>query len=341
MGHTYAQLDAGFGIGTTTAHRYVAEAVELLAALAPGLTDTVRTASAKAYLILDGTLLPIDRIAADRPFYSGKHRKHGMNVQIIADPFGRLLWASPALPGAVHDIRAAREHRIVDALAEAGTPCWADKGIPRRRRIMLGTMGTGKTGTRPGTAQRSRNPPDTTALNGAVGGNRRPSERRGCQVNPPEPAARCRTPDGRVRTVGLGRLDEHGRHYVLGRLKRTSSAAASTSAPPKSNTHRAHIRSGRRGLRLGARPGPGRTAVRLRRAGHRRARPFAARSHHPPAGPWPGPPQASRAASRRERHLGPTGKVCCRTPTARAIRSMIPSRSEACPRDSERAAGPS
>lgn len=25
----------------------------------------------KAYLILDGTLLPIDRIAADRPFYSG------------------------------------------------------------------------------------------------------------------------------------------------------------------------------------------------------------------------------------------------------------------------------
>ncbi len=30
MGHTYAQLDAGFGIGTTTAHRYVAEAVGLL-----------------------------------------------------------------------------------------------------------------------------------------------------------------------------------------------------------------------------------------------------------------------------------------------------------------------
>lgn len=130
MGHTYAQLAAGFDIGTTTAYRYVTEAVELLAALAPGLTDVVRTASAKAYLILDGTLLPIDRIAADRPFYSGKHKRHGMNVQAIADPFGRLLWASPALPGAVHDIRAAREHGIIDALAEAGAgiPCWADKG---------------------------------------------------------------------------------------------------------------------------------------------------------------------------------------------------------------------
>ncbi|WP_369275805.1 IS5 family transposase [Streptomyces sp. R11] len=128
MGHTYAQLAAGFGVGTTTAYRYVTEAVELLAALAPSLADAVRTASAKAFVILDGTLLPIDRIAADRPFYSGKHKKHGMNVQVVADPFGRLLWASPALPGAVHDVRAAREHGIIDALAEVGIKCWADKG---------------------------------------------------------------------------------------------------------------------------------------------------------------------------------------------------------------------
>ncbi|MET7520135.1 IS5 family transposase [Streptomyces sp. NPDC005480] len=127
-GHTYAQLAAGFGVGTTTAYRYVTEAVELLAALAPTLAEAVRAASMKAYLILDGTLLPIDRIAADRPFYSGKHKKHGMNVQLIADPKGRLVWASPALPGAVHDVRAAREHGIVDALAEAGINCWADKG---------------------------------------------------------------------------------------------------------------------------------------------------------------------------------------------------------------------
>lgn len=50
-----------------------------------------------------------------------------MNVQVIADPFGRLLWASSALPGAVHDVRAAREHGIIDALAQAGILCWADK----------------------------------------------------------------------------------------------------------------------------------------------------------------------------------------------------------------------
>lgn len=62
---------------TTTAYRYVTEAVELLAALAPSLTDVVRTASVKAYLILDGTLLPIDRIAADRLFCSGSIRSTG------------------------------------------------------------------------------------------------------------------------------------------------------------------------------------------------------------------------------------------------------------------------
>jgi hypothetical protein len=127
-GHPYAQLAAGFGIGTTTAYRYIAEAVEVLAALAPSLAGAARTASTKAFVLLDGTLLPTDRIAADRPFYSGKHKKHGMNVQILADPAGRLLWASPALPGAIHDVRAAREHGIVDVLTDAGITCWADKG---------------------------------------------------------------------------------------------------------------------------------------------------------------------------------------------------------------------
>ncbi|MET8804901.1 transposase family protein [Streptomyces sp. NPDC004546] len=127
-GHTYAQLAAGFGIGTTTAYRYVNEAVEVLAELAPNTAATVRSASRKAFVILDGTLLPMDRIAADRPYYSGKHKRHGMNVQVIADPFGNLLWASPALPGSVHDIKAARTHGIIDALADAEIRCWADKG---------------------------------------------------------------------------------------------------------------------------------------------------------------------------------------------------------------------
>jgi hypothetical protein len=50
-----------------------------------------------AYAILDGTLIPIDRVAGQKPYYySGMHRRHGVNVQVIADPAGQLIWASAA-----------------------------------------------------------------------------------------------------------------------------------------------------------------------------------------------------------------------------------------------------
>ncbi|MFE1206988.1 transposase family protein [Streptomyces sp. NPDC058762] len=137
-GDTYAQLAAGFGIGIATVYRYIREAVEVLAALAPTLAEAMETSRTKAFVILDGTLLPIHRIAADAPYYSGKHKRHGMNIQVRTDPLGRLLWASPALPGSTHDLAPARTHEIVDALAAAGLKCWADKayqGTGRQIRV--------------------------------------------------------------------------------------------------------------------------------------------------------------------------------------------------------------
>lgn len=110
-GDTYARLAAGFCVGTSTAWRYIREAAARL-----------------AYAILDGTLIPIDRLADERPYYSGKHRRHGVNVQVPADPAGRLLWASPALPGATHDWTAARATGLIDALATAGVTTFADRG---------------------------------------------------------------------------------------------------------------------------------------------------------------------------------------------------------------------
>ncbi len=126
-GDTYVRLAAGFGIGIATVYRYVREAIEVLAALAPSLAGTMQTASRLAFVILNGTLLSIDRLAADTAYYSGKHKRHGMNIQVLTDPFGRLLWASPALPGSTHDLTAARTHGIVGALTEASLKCWADK----------------------------------------------------------------------------------------------------------------------------------------------------------------------------------------------------------------------
>jgi hypothetical protein len=79
-------------------------------------------------VVIDGTLILIDRVAADRPFYSGKHHRHGMNLQVIASPGGDILWVSGPLPGAVHDLTAARIWGIVRELAAAGLIVLADKG---------------------------------------------------------------------------------------------------------------------------------------------------------------------------------------------------------------------
>ena len=39
---------------------------------------------------LDGTLIRTDRVKADRPYYSKKHRFHGVNIQVIAAPDGTI-----------------------------------------------------------------------------------------------------------------------------------------------------------------------------------------------------------------------------------------------------------
>ncbi|MFC6094690.1 transposase family protein [Saccharothrix lopnurensis] len=125
-GDTYTRLAAGFDISYSTAWRYVREAVDMLAALADNLHVAGKRAARLAYAILDGTLVPIDRVADQKPYYSGKHHRHGVNVQILADPAGRLVWASAALPGAVHDLTAARTHGMIDMLTAHDVTTFAD-----------------------------------------------------------------------------------------------------------------------------------------------------------------------------------------------------------------------
>ncbi len=60
--------------------------MNLLAALAPDLPTATGVAAGKAYVILGGTLLGIDRVSvatgADRPSYSGPHNRHRLTVQV-------------------------------------------------------------------------------------------------------------------------------------------------------------------------------------------------------------------------------------------------------------------
>lgn len=101
-GGTYARLATGFSIGVATVFRYIGEAVDLLAAHAPPLTAALWQLawSDRPLAILDGTQIPIDRLGGDnnRLRYSGKHHKHGVNLQALIDASGHLLWISDGLP---------------------------------------------------------------------------------------------------------------------------------------------------------------------------------------------------------------------------------------------------
>ncbi|MET7694092.1 transposase family protein [Streptomyces sp. NPDC005483] len=123
---TLAQLAAGFGISVGTAHAYTTAVVDLLADRAPGLLRALREAEPD-YVLLDGTLAECDRVGDSRTDYSNKHRRRGVNVQVVTDPVGQLLWISPALPCRAHDLTAARAHRIIRICEHQGVPILADR----------------------------------------------------------------------------------------------------------------------------------------------------------------------------------------------------------------------
>lgn len=129
-GETYADVAAGFGISTTTVFRRVNETIDLLAKAAVSLPRALRTAkrSGAVFVIVDGTLIHCNRLAADKPWYSGKHKAHGVNLQAVTDEHGNLLWISGALRGAVHDTAAAKIWLIPRHLRDTGLVALGDKG---------------------------------------------------------------------------------------------------------------------------------------------------------------------------------------------------------------------
>ncbi|MBF6050041.1 transposase [Streptomyces sp. NRRL B-1677] len=123
---TLAKLAAGFRISEGTAHAYVHSVTALLAAQAPSLTRALRRARPE-YVLVDGTIAEYDRVGDRESDYSGKARRHGVNIQAVTGPNGELLWYSPALPGRTVDITAARTHRIITTCERMRIPVLADK----------------------------------------------------------------------------------------------------------------------------------------------------------------------------------------------------------------------
>ena len=79
-----------------------------------------------AYVVIDGTLIPIDRVPPTalllRQAPPPRHEP-----RVISAPTARSC-GSPAAPGAVHDLTAARIWGILRELAASGLIVLADKG---------------------------------------------------------------------------------------------------------------------------------------------------------------------------------------------------------------------
>lgn len=129
------------GISRATAYRYLDEVIEVLAAQAPDLRQALERAKDEGFshVILDGKIIPADRCKeptisvkgqAIDLWYSGKAHTHGGNIQAVLAPTGFPLWVSPAEPGSVHDITAARVHALpaLYCAAATGLPALADPG---------------------------------------------------------------------------------------------------------------------------------------------------------------------------------------------------------------------
>jgi hypothetical protein len=134
-------LGAGFGISRATAYRYRDEALLVLSALAPDLTDALHRVQAEgwSHVILDGKVVDTDRCHEKTiskkghtidVWYSGKTHDFGGNIQAVMRPDGFPIWVSDVEPGSIHDLRVAGEHALgaLYAAAARGLPTLADPG---------------------------------------------------------------------------------------------------------------------------------------------------------------------------------------------------------------------
>jgi len=125
------------GVSIATGYRYLHEAIDVIAAHCPDLTEVLQRGRREgwAFVCLDGTLISTTRSSAPSErghdiWYSGKHKRHGANIQVLTGPTGYPEWVSDVEPGSTHDITAARTHAFpaLYPAAAQGLPTLTDKG---------------------------------------------------------------------------------------------------------------------------------------------------------------------------------------------------------------------
>jgi len=123
-GTRIAQLAVDNVLSNRTCYRYLHEGIDLLKAQAPDLEQAVAAArtAGHGHLLLDGTLIETDACHMPGPtkgvdlWWSGKHKRHGGNIQVLSSPAGFPLWTSDVRPGREHDMSCARTHGLLTTL---------------------------------------------------------------------------------------------------------------------------------------------------------------------------------------------------------------------------------
>lgn len=138
-GTRVSQLADDNALGLTTAYDNLWEGLDVLAAAAPTLAEAIDAARAAGdgHIGLDGTLIPTTRARVEGPtkgvdlFWSGKHHRHGVNLQVVSAPDGYPLWIADARPGREHDANAAGKTGVEAEIALLNI------GVPEEEHLLV------------------------------------------------------------------------------------------------------------------------------------------------------------------------------------------------------------
>jgi hypothetical protein len=150
---TYEVLGWLFGLEKSNAWEDVQATLAVLESLADfpferpaagraklGTKEAVFEAFPEVKVIIDGKEQPFRRPQGwgeQKPFYSGKKKRHTVKNQVLCTPEGRIGGVGATVPGSMHDLTMMRGDGVLDRLAE-GQGAMADKAY------------TGAQGDRPG-----------------------------------------------------------------------------------------------------------------------------------------------------------------------------------------------
>ena len=114
MRHNVVQAVIGeiLGVSQPTVSRAIKALTEAISRTLAVLLLTAEEMPRDCDYVVDGTLLPCLDWRKRRDLWSVKHRRAGMNVQILVRLNGEFVWASDPYPGSMHDVAAPGAFRI-------------------------------------------------------------------------------------------------------------------------------------------------------------------------------------------------------------------------------------